>query len=366
MAVKPKASVVTTWNIRREKWGQHLRLIKKKKNKEWVRSLPPSEARTLLLRKTWLGFRYNKGVWKAGCEICSHCDDKEARAFRSFGVTTLSIANLKRHHNSEFHNNNVKRLMGRTIAVKAPAESQFLKVWDELSKGVSPHSAEVDNMKADKIYRMVFCLSEALYSMDREFAKKAIGGSVRRDESDGRLLLFFSLVNKDLQVRSGMLGVSKNHGTGAAALTSATWKLVQRFATPCYAVEKFMLPKHEPVSPQVPSMDQSLCDHFAGVQRQMVIDAAADEQLSVQQMMEQKKPNSNERLFPNLNLVTHDHSHATSRILKRGFYAIQLWSLSWRRTFKAKPQFARWLNIRKCLRTTFGKWIQCQKGLLLT
>ena len=312
---------MTTWNIRRRKWLPHLKVIKKSK-KEWVRTLPQSPEKTLLLRKTWLGFRYNKGVWTAGCEICSHCRDKEARAFRTFGVTTLTIANLKRHHLSSFHNNNVQRLMGRSIALKAPPESQFLRVWDELSKGVAPHSVDVDNMKADKVYRMVFCLSEALYSMDREFAKNAVGGSIRRDESDGRLLLYFSLVGKDLQCRSGMLGVRKGFGTSASAITAATWDLVQRFATPCFAVSKFLLPKHEPVCQQAPSLDQSLCEHFANVQRQMVIDAAADEQLSVQQMMEQKKPNSNDRLFPNLNLVTHDHSHATARILKRGFYAI--------------------------------------------
>ena len=69
-------------------------------------------------------------------------------------------------------------------------------------------------------------------------------------------------------------------------------------------------------------MDQSLCEHFAKIQRQMIIDAAADEQLSVQQMMEQTKPGSKERLFPSLKTVTHDRSHATSRILKRGFYAV--------------------------------------------
>ena len=158
--------------------------------------------------------------------------------------------------------------------------------------------------------------------MDREFAKNAVAGSIRRDESDGRLLVFFSLVSKDLHCRSGMLGVRKGHGTAASAITAATWDLIQRFATPCYAVSKFLLPKHQPVCQEAPALDRSLCEHFASVQRQMVIDAAADEQLSVQQMMEQKKPNSRDRLFPNLNLVTHDHSHATSRILKRGFYAI--------------------------------------------
>ena len=39
---------------------------------------------------------------------------------------------------------------------KAPSESQFLRVWDELSKGVAPNSVNVDNMKGDKILSQGF------------------------------------------------------------------------------------------------------------------------------------------------------------------------------------------------------------------
>lgn len=163
-AAMVKASVVTTWNINRRKWLPHLKVLTKKDSSDWVRASPSTPEKALLLRKTWLGFRCKKGAWTAGCEVCSHCKDKEARAFRSFGVTTLAISNLKRHQKSEFHKRNVQRLMGKTITnFKAPSESQFLRVWDELSKGVAPNSVNVDNMKGDKIYRMVFaCLKHFL------------------------------------------------------------------------------------------------------------------------------------------------------------------------------------------------------------
>lgn len=313
---------LTKWKICRAKWAPKLRVIKDEK-KDLVANLPHSAEKVLLLRKTWIGFRCHNDVWKAGCEICAHFNDSQARAFRNFQVSNLRIENLKRHHNSSFHKTNVQRLLGRSAAVKAPSKDQFLSVWDELQKGVAPHSVDVDNMKAKKVYQMIFCLSEALYSMDREFARKAVTGSIRRDESNGRLLLYFSLVTNDLHCKSGVLGVRKGFGTGASAITSATWDLVERFATSAWAVSKFLPPaKSKMAVDKPPCIDQSLCDHFAKIQRQMIIDAAADEQLSVQQMMEQKKPGTAEKLFKNLHMVTHDHSHATSRILKRGFYAI--------------------------------------------
>eukprot|EP00435_Cladocopium_sp_Y103_P066961 s17_g29.t1 len=262
------------------------------------------------------------------------------------------VSNLKRHHTSSFHRNNVNRLLGRSAAVHAPPKSQFLRVWDELQKGVAPHSVGVDNMKAAKIYQMIFCLSEALYAMDREFAKKATVSSIRRDESNGRLLLYFSLVTKDLQGRSGVLGVRKGFGTGASAITSATWDLVQRFATPCYAVSKFSPPKKAKVA-QLPQMDQPLVDHFAKIQRQMIIDAAADEQLSVQQMMEQTKPGSKDRLFANLKLVTHDHSHATSRILKRGFYSIPALKAILKEDIQSKMSICQMVDNSKVLKDHF-------------
>ena len=313
---------LTKWKICRAKWAPKLQVVKDDK-KDLVANLPHSAEKVLLLRKSWLGFRCNNDVWKAGCEICAHFNDSQARAFRSFQVSNLRIENLKRHHKSRFHQSNVQRLFGHSAAIQAPSQSQFLSVWDELQKGVAPHSVDVDNMKAKKVYQMIFCLSEALYSMDREFARKAVVGSIRRDESNGRLLLYFSLVTRDLQCRSGVLGIRKGFGTGASAITSATWDLVERFATPACSVSKFLpADKHKMAVDKPPCIDQSLCDHFAKIQRQMIIDAAADEQLSVQQMMEQRKPGTKELLFKNLKMVTHDHSHATSRILKRGFYSI--------------------------------------------
>ena len=192
-------SIVALWNIWRRKWQPKLQVTKKRSH-EWIRNLPQTPEKKLLLSATWLGFqKKRKGTWKAGCQVCAHFNDTQARAFRSFDVDVLKFSNLRRHHKSKFHKNNVQGLMGKSVGVSAPTESQFLRVWDELQKGVSPHSLDIDNMKAAKIYRMVFCLSEALYAKDREFARKAVAGSIRRDESNGRLLLYFSLVSKNLQ-----------------------------------------------------------------------------------------------------------------------------------------------------------------------
>ena len=188
-------------------------------------------------------------------------------------------------------------------------------------KGTSPNALNVDKMKGRKVYRMIFCLAEALFSLDRAFARKATVGSMRRDESQGRLLIYFTFVTPDLQSRTGVLGISKNFNgstsRGARAITDATEKIFRRFATQFCQMSQFGPPVEKI---KVDTVDEQLFAHCLEIQVQTIIDAAADEQVSFRQM--QMLQLNGHRMFPNLRIVTLDHCHATSRILKRGFGAV--------------------------------------------
>eukprot|EP00438_Fugacium_kawagutii_P007524 Skav231105 [mRNA] locus=scaffold2525:459335:462529:+ [translate_table: standard] len=337
-----------------KKWLPSVPVLRKEKSKRHLKTLPVTAETLLLKNRTWLGFRKNKkdNQWGAGCEICAFCNDGRARAFRTFSVTKLKLDHLKRRQRTVFHKENLRKMMGMSGTVQAPPQSQFLAVWDEIMKGVSPHSVGVDNMGGKKIFRMMFCLAEALYREDRQFAKQAVCGSIRRDESDGRLLLYFTFVTKDLRTRSGTLGIRKKFGSGADALTCATIELFKRFATANSGVQDFLQAKDS----QPPlSMDKGLWKHALECQRQTIIDAAADEQLSTRQMMDMTLPGSEEKAFPNLKLLTLDHSHATTRILKRGFAAVPALQAIIREDIQSKSSITQMIDNSKLFRNQFEK-----------
>ena len=240
----------------------------------------------------------------------------------------------------------------------APSAGQFQAVLDELKKGTSPNAVKIDRMSGRKVYKMIFCLAEALYSQDRDFARQAIVGSIRRDESAGRLLLYFSFATADLRSRSGVLGIRSKFGTGATAITNATADLFARFATPLFKIQDF-----RPSKAPSEAMDENLLVHTRTVQVQTIIDAAADEQLSVRQMQQQVLPNSNNQLmFPNLKLVTLDHCHATSRILKRGFGAVPALHDIMREDIRAKGSISQMIQHSKPFRQFFFQHGQKSEG----
>lgn len=350
-----KFNALCQWKVFKKKWEPSVPVLRKDKSKRRLATLPVTAETLLLKKRTWLGFRKKKdNQWGAGCEICAFCNDSRARAFRTFSVKKLKLDHLKRHQKTTFHKENLRKMMGMGATLQAPPQSQFLAVWDQIMKGVKPYAVGVDKMRGKKIYRMLFCLAEALYREDRQFAKQAVCGSIRRDESEGRLLLYFTFVTKDLRTRSGTLGIRKKFGSGADALTSATLELFKRFATENSGVTAFLEAKAKSSQPSL-TMDHGLWKHSLNCQRQTIIDAAADEQLSSRQMMDMTLPDSNEKAFPNLKLLTLDHSHATTRILKRGFAAVPALQTIIREDIQAKTSIAQMIHHSKLFRSQFEK-----------
>ena len=344
---------LTIWKLHKRKWAPSLRVLRRQKWLDILHSLTPSAEQRLLLQKTWVGFRKQGNKWNAGCEICAYCKDTRARAFRSFRVRKLTFAHLKRHQHSSFHKENLRILLGvGGIQPSAPSAEQFQRVWDELMKGTSPNALNVDKMKGRKVYRMIFCLAEALFSLDRAFARKATVGSMRRDESQGRLLIYFTFVTPDLQSRTGVLGISKNFNgstsRGARAITDATEKIFRRFATQFCQMSQFGPPVEKI---KVDTVDEQLFAHCLEIQVQTIIDAAADEQVSFRQM--QMLQLNGHRMFPNLRLVTLDHCHATSRILKRGFGAVPALGEIMKQDIQAKGSITQLIQNSKVFRDFF-------------
>ena len=152
---------------------------------------------------------------------------------------------------------------------------------------------------------------------DRAFLKNATMLSLRRDERNQRLMVRFCAVNhKDFSVRRNTFGDAKKFGSGATQITTATQMLISKFCT----VGDGLLPPVHNGKPhrQQPSLDTDLEQHCRTIQKQLVIDAAADERLSARQMVEGCNHDGIDALTPN-QTVTLDKAHASRRILSRTF-----------------------------------------------
>jgi len=134
---------------------------------------------------------------------------------------------------------------------------------------------------------------------------------MKRDESNGRLIVRFTMVDHDLTVRSGTIGIAREFGTGAAAITKATARLVDTFAS---------TPTSTPPRTTIkPVIDLKFARHCKDIQHQVIIDSASDEVLSSRQMQHGTNLDGLKVEFKNLRLTTLDHCHASSRMTKRTF-----------------------------------------------
>ena len=84
-----------------------------------------------------------------------------------------------------------------------------------------------------KIQRMRYALGEARRNRDRKFLRTTTAISLIRDMRKSRLMIRFVAVNRKLQVRRGLLGITRNFGHTAKAITKATGHIMRRAATVC-------------------------------------------------------------------------------------------------------------------------------------
>eukprot|EP00969_Alexandrium_andersonii_P137755 6092039-Alexandrium_andersonii.AAC.1 len=73
---------------------------------------------------------------------------------------------------------------------------------------------------------MGWCLKEALFDKDRALMQKCGSVHLMRDAKDPRLVMRFTVADKDLNFRRGFFGMSKNSGHGAIKLRAAAESII--------------------------------------------------------------------------------------------------------------------------------------------
>lgn len=122
------------------------------------------------------------------------------------------------------------------------------------------------------------CLREGMFSVDRDFARKSLMSSLRRDESQTRLSARFCMVTGDLDRRIGVFGSIRGCQGDADDITDVSSKMFARFAT-----SNVDAPYAKNAKPET---DIALDAHIRTIHKQLLIDAASNEQLSGRQMEE--------------------------------------------------------------------------------
>ena len=100
-----------------------------------------------------------------------------------------------------------------TESLSAPEAHAFRLVWDAMCQGTAPKQGVDGVGKAIKVRKMRWLISEAIKTLDRQFARNAVCLSLRRDASNGRLLLIFTAVNEKLETRTGLFAQPRIEST---------------------------------------------------------------------------------------------------------------------------------------------------------
>lgn len=254
---------------------------------------------------SWLGYRITpEDGWNCGCECCAYAGNHGALAeFRVNSVSGLQSCNFAKHQQSPHHKAAAIAyvLDKASEGNAAPPVSFFKDLLEDIAKG----SASTQGRKAAQ---GVWCLNEALKFIDRRFLANAESISLFRDERKGRLNLRFRAVGKKLEVRCGMMGQEREFGTGAANITKATCKIVQRMCTTLHGC-KFNT--HGVKS----KLNKKILRRIRKNVFMITVDAAADEVLSGEMMRCNALYGGCSKLFENLKFVLRDKTHGSRRSL---------------------------------------------------
>ena len=269
------------------------------------------------LGKSWLMPSKNRGFF---CEACRwyakqqqqvHANFK-ARVFRidskKLHGKSLKLSNLMRHHQSASHLQAVvARVQQQSGAVGgldltaaidfpgAPGREEFRKVWKALRDGQAPSRRMESGCQPGKVRRMLTCLGEAMFQMDRAFLEQpGVVFAMHRDEKSGRLQIDFTACDQALRVRSGVLGLLGNEG-GTLGIVATTRAIMKQFFTDIHG-----------------RFSETGFKQFAAAVELINTDAAPDE---IAACREQSKPSLQcmPALTPNIKVVARDKAHGSQR-----------------------------------------------------
>jgi len=291
----------------------------------WLRSTPfsvdpPLQKQGAMMFKqlSWLMTRRIKKNNKIllGCASCSKMDS--GCAFGKFRACR-KLGNILRHQTSKIHQANVKLAIegsGGAVEVEpreetAPLAADYVKLWDDISKGATSYQGLSGVGKRKKLYKMRWTLKEAMKNIERRFLKTADCIAIARDESNGNLALRYKATRqKDLETRRGLMGVSRGHSMGSTGITNATKKLFKRCMTEGSGL---IYGKRQSMDTPAPTFHSDGYKKMKLTTEALAVDSASDEVRSGIQMAGGIDREREIAFTPNLKALLRDKLHGARR-----------------------------------------------------
>ena len=227
--------------LRKRRWLRQLPLLPK----PWgvsKRDVPEQHKHELKL--SWVVSRNTLIGTRLGCMACAamasdnrKLHDKGPRSFATCSATP-KYSNLVRHSRLREHRAAVMSYLGiehtetGASLMHAPTHQQFIAVMDAVRDGKAANAA-VDGVGCkEKVRQMIWCAAEACRALARNFLASARCVVMKRDESDGRLLVMYTAANDGLATMSGLFGMQRNGKQSGIDIAAHTRHIVEQFATP--------------------------------------------------------------------------------------------------------------------------------------
>lgn len=140
---------------------------------------------------------------------------------------------------------------------------------------------------------------------------EAVTIALQQDERKQRLLLRFTAASSTLERLSGVIGLAKNFGSAAGAVSRATQGIIEKFCTPGSSA-----PGLSDESAADLAVNVTLLNKIRKSTEVFVADAAGDEQKSAE-LLRHKLSSNGEAFLPNLRMGLRDAAHASRRVIKR-------------------------------------------------
>jgi hypothetical protein len=130
---------------------------------------------------------------------------------------------LRRHAQSQFHQKAAAAYLSGAQSAGAPDPSTFKRVIDHVCKHSGSAGAGITSLGGGrKVLRILKALATASLERDQEFAKRCKSWCMIRDSRKARLCIRYVMVDNQLNVRRGILGLARGRGSNAESIVSAT------------------------------------------------------------------------------------------------------------------------------------------------
>jgi ubiquitin len=265
-----------------------------------ISAVPP--VKQSVVQGSWLQCIVDGDAFSVGCVVCS----------QTWG--DVQICNLSNHQATARHIAAVRTFCGCELGPSgkptsgAPTEDEFRQAWDLISNGNAPEQGVKDVGQAEKIRRMLFCLFEGLSILDRQHLAGATIG-LSRDERHFKLLIRYSAVNKDLEVRKGVLWQVAKCPGASDKITELTVGALVKFSTSMYGAPDTAHARKVPVG----ITDFGLVKHIVAATEVMKVDSASNEICSCQTMQHKHVDIDGEKVRFKHMLIARDKAHGSRR-----------------------------------------------------